>query len=299
MPIFSQVRCLKICYLDEILYTLHQLYPLSCKIKMLIKIPDVTEHNVQVLAQRVGDLCESLNAKLTLPAIEDLEGASPKYTLFMEEFRKLQIEDKPISSLIPPQHTTLIGYRAMVLELERLRKHKFNTPERVEEFCKVNLEASGLWNQNTLTRIKNANLASICQNIHLVPGDSVKPSVTIHLHKENCDGNLCKRNEALGVKSDAVTVCGSYQEFYFMKLCDSKPCFRLCIKKGDQELEDTAGIALQLEEKELPVPIVELDDKGSEERISPEEAFKLWKLRFVALFMSPAVLHFFRLDLNF
>jgi hypothetical protein len=255
--------------------------------------PDISEDNALTIAQRVRDLCQSLSAKLTLPAVEDLESVDPTYALFMEQFQKLQIEDVPIAYVLPPQHTNLIGYRSMILDLEKLREQKLDTSEKVEEFCKKNLDVWVLMNQNTQKSKKYTK--GICQNLHLVPGDSVVPTVTIHLHKIDCDGNFCNKNESEGEQLDAINVFGGFQEFYFVKQNESRPCFRLCIQKGAPPPADpTSGIVLHLEEKEAPVPVVELDEECDEERISPKEAFTLWKSRFVTLFMSPAVLHFFR-----
>lgn len=245
------------------------------------------------IAHRVRDFCQALSAKLTLPAVEDLVEVDPKYALFMEQFKKLQIEEMPISSVIPPQHTNLIGYRSMLLDLEKLREQKLDTQEKVEEFCKQNLDVWNLMNQCTENRKNNSKKGS-CQNLHLVPSDSVKPTVTIHLPRSNCNGNSCNKNEPDGEELDTVNLCGGYQELYFMKQDDKKPCFRMCIQRGSAPAEVTSGIVLHLEEQETPVPVVDLDDECNLERISPEEAFRLWKSRFVALFMSPAILHFFR-----
>lgn len=210
----------------------------------------------------------------------------------MEQFRKLQIEEMPISSVIPPQHTNLIGYRSMLLDLEKLREQKLDTWEKVKEFCIDNLEVWDLMNLSKQQIQMNTN--GFCQNLHLVPGDSVKPTVTIHLHNSACDGNSCSKTESNREEPNTINVCGGYQELYFIKQNDdtNKPCLKMSIQEGAFTQEVTSGIILHLEEKEMPVPVVELDD--CDERISSEEAFKLWKSRFVALFMSPAVLHFFR-----
>jgi hypothetical protein len=254
---------------------------------------DISEENAMTTAQRVRDVCQSLSAKLTLPAVEDLKMVDTKYALFVEQFRKLQIIDAPISYVIPPQIANLIGYRSMMLDLEKLKEQKLDTYERAEEFCQKNLDVWVLMNQNTQSSKKNSK--GICQNLHLVPGDSVVPTVTIHLHKSHCEGNFCNKNESEGEQLDAINVFGGYQEFYFMKRNENKPCFKLCFQKGVPPAPDpTSGIVLHLEEKETPIPVVELDDECDEDRISPEEAFRLWKSRFVALFMSPAVLHFYR-----
>ena len=231
---------------------------------------------------------------MTLPAVEDLERVDPKYAVFMKQFQKLRIEDAQIAYVIPPQHTNLLGYRSMMLDLEKLTEQKLDTHERAEEFCKNNLDVWLLMNQSTQNS-KMKSSKGICQNLHLVPGDSVVPTVTIHLHKSDCEGNSCHKNESVRQQLDAINVFGGYQEFYFMKQNEGKPCFRLCFQKGVPPPADpTAGIFLHLEEKETPIPVVELDDECDEGRISSEEAFRLWKSRFVALFMSPAILHFYR-----
>jgi hypothetical protein len=261
-------------------------------LNQILNFLDINEDNASITAERVRDLCQSLSAKLTLPEVEDLVSVDPKYSLFMEQFRKLQIEEMPISSVIPPQHTNLVGYRAMLLDLEKLREQKLDTGEKVKEFCIGNLDVWHFMNRSKQQSKKNAN--SFCQNLHLVPGDSVKPTVTIHLHNSGCVGNVCNKNEPNAEELSAVNVCGGYQEFYFIKQNEKTPCLRMSIQKGTPTQEATSGIVLQLEEKEIPVPVLELDDDCDEERISSEEAFTLWKTRFVALFMSPAVLHFFR-----
>jgi hypothetical protein len=232
---------------------------------------------VNIVAERVRNLCQSLNAKLTLSSVHLEAIEDPQHEIFMEHFAKLQIEDKLIKNVLQPNASSLVGYRALILDKQRIYSQSLRTPNQVHHFAKQ-VEGASLFINNYKTQIFHRDV----QKLHLVPGDSDCPTLTICLTGRVFTSRLDS------VEPECLTICGNIQEFYITRKNDLRPSFRLCIQKGPQEFDSSIGRVLNLVCKESS-PVVDLiEDAG---HIFPDEAIHLWKRRFIALFASPALMN--------
>ncbi|XP_059473587.1 uncharacterized protein LOC132195536 [Neocloeon triangulifer] len=250
----------------------------------------IREAIAEKVARNLRIYLNSLNAKLEFK--EEMILEDEQINLLTDELKNMTFNDEPIKSIFPPQLSTLIGYRSLLLEMARLHNHKLTSREVVQNFV-AQCEKSAVF-MNSQSGPNSFKSTGKCQNVHLVPSDRVRPLATVHLHSGICDGKSCPERKR---KSEAIkaplAICGNIQEFYFILDSETKPAFRLRLKKNSSE-ERKGGQEIQLSQsdKEVVLPAIALGPGPSQDddHLSPQQAMDLWKDRFAALFSFPAIL---------
>ncbi|CAB3365999.1 Hypothetical predicted protein [Cloeon dipterum] len=249
----------------------------------------IVNKNVEPVARAVKHYCEKLDARVDFAASSGIFAETPQMALVLEKLQDLSISNKPIYSIIAPQYSTLVGYMCILLEVAKLQKHTLASRESLLSF-REKCEKAAIF-MNSRGPSSAASAKGTCQNVHLVPSDSARPTVSIHLHKDACSGRHCVSNGhhgAVTIMSNVVNVCGNIQELYFIEKGNDYPTFKLNLSRFSPK-KPSSGITINCR-PELPVATIGCDDA---EHISPEEALELWKLRFVALFSVPAIIETF------